>query len=206
MGAKNVEVIPNGVDLEKFRVKNQELGIKDKDKIVLVTTSRLVKKNAVDDIIKALKFLPEKFFFRCVGSGPDEKYLKNLAAKIGVENKIEFIQHVDHVAMVEILRNSDIFVRPSLSEGLGISFLEAMSVGLPVIATAVGGIPDFLKDGETGLFCNVRDPEDIAKKAMILIQNNDLYNKISANGIRLIKEKYNWDDIAVKYEKLFTQS
>ncbi|MDO8493191.1 MAG: glycosyltransferase family 4 protein [bacterium] len=203
MGSKMVEVIPNGVDLNKFRVKSFKV-IKPEDKIVLVTTSRLVKKNAVGDIIRALKFLPGNLIFKCVGSGPDERGLKSLVKELDLEARVEFIGHTEHSIMAEILRNSDIFIRPSLSEGLGSSFLEAMAVGLPIIATNVGGIPDFLTDGETGLFCKVGDSEDVARKVMRLVQDSVLYSNISGNSIRLIKERYNWDDIAKKYEQFFT--
>ncbi|MBI3631934.1 MAG: glycosyltransferase family 4 protein, partial [Candidatus Vogelbacteria bacterium] len=101
------------------------------------------------------------------------------------------------------LSSADIFVRPSLSEGLGISFLEAMAVGLPIVATNVGGIPDFLKDGKTGLFCEVDNPKSVAEKVMRLMNEPDLYRAISHNGRKLVEEKYSWDTIAARFDKLF---
>jgi glycosyltransferase involved in cell wall biosynthesis len=204
MGTKSVEVIPNGVDLNRFKPKNEKLILNIADKIVLVTTSRLVKKNAVDDIIKSLKYLPENIIFRSIGSGEDEAYLRGLVAELQLENRVELLPHTEHTAMSEILRNSDIFIRPSLSEGLGISFLEAMAIGLPIIATSVGGIPDFLKDGETGLFCEVRNPKSIAKNVIRLIEDHDLYLKISNNSKKLIAESYDWEMISGRFRKIFT--
>ena len=204
MGARTIEVVPNGVDLDKFKVKSGKVEEIDKTKkIVLVTTGRLVKKNAVEDVIKALKFLPDNIIFRSIGSGEEEQSLKKLTKNLDLEGRVQFLPYANHEKMVEILRDADIFIRPSLSEGLGISFLEAMAVGLPVIATNVGGIPDFLKDGTTGLFCGVNDPESIALKIKQLLDDPILYEKVSKNGQVLIKEKYDWNQIASHFLRLF---
>ncbi len=211
MGAKEVDVVPNGVDLQKFRINETvtEVGppMSRSDlghKMILVTTGRLVKKNAIDDIIKSLKFLPDDVIFKSVGSGADEDSLRALVDELKLNKRVEFIAWADHNKIADLLHSSHIFVRPSLSEGLGNSFLEAMAVGLPIIGTNIGGIPDFLKEGETGLFCEVRNPEDIAKAVMTLIQDPDLYRKISQGGRKLVLENYDWDKIAERFGKIFT--
>ena len=104
--------------------------------------------------------------------------------------------HIEPEKVYDYLAVADIFVRPSRSEGLGSSFLEAMGAGLPIIATPVGGIPDFLKDGETGLFCEVDDPQDLAEKIKLLMADETLAKRIAENGRQLVLEKYNWDNIA----------
>jgi glycosyltransferase involved in cell wall biosynthesis len=101
------------------------------------------------------------------------------------------------------LKISDVFVRPSLSEGLGNAFLEAMAASIPVIGTPVGGIPDFLKDEETGLFCEVGNPEDIAQKIEKLVFDDSLRKRIIENGLELVKEKYDWGFIAAQYIELY---
>ncbi|MBU1102183.1 glycosyltransferase family 4 protein, partial [Patescibacteria group bacterium] len=98
---------------------------------------------------------------------------------------------------------SDVFVRPSLSEGLGNSFLEAMAAGVPIIGTKVGGIPDFLRDGETGLFCEARNPQSIAEKITLLLSDEILRQRLIANARKLVEEKYNWDNIAQKMGNIF---
>ncbi|MBI3633473.1 MAG: glycosyltransferase family 4 protein [Candidatus Vogelbacteria bacterium] len=203
MGAKKAEVVPNGVDLNRFAIKGSAGTIGDKNKIVLISTSRLVKKNAIGDIIRSLKFLPENVVFRSIGLGMEEVALKNLVDELGLEDRVEMLPFAYHDQMVNQLSASDIFIRPSLSEGLGISFLEAMAVGLPIIATNVGGIPDFLTDGKTGLFCEVNNPKSIADKVMRLIKEPDLYKSLSRNGRTLVEQKYNWDMIASKFNQLF---
>lgn len=185
-----VEVIPNGVDVNRFRQVGQSSALTNK--VVLITTSRLVEKNAVGDIIEALKFLPKNVSLKIIGIGPLESELKNLARGLPVE----FIGFVAQDDIPKYLHDADIFVRPSLSEGQGISFIEAMASGIPVIATPVGGITDFLRDQETGLFCEVNNPESIAKQVTRLLEDEDLRTRIVENGLRLVKEKYDWDLIA----------
>ena len=88
------------------------------------------------------------------------------------------------------------FVRASRSEGQGISFIEGMAAGIPIIGTPVGGITDFLKDGETGLFGKVDDPQSIADVTMKLIEGKELRERIVTNAKKMVKEKYDWDLIA----------
>ena len=97
---------------------------------------------------------------------------------------------------------ADVFCRPSLSEGQGISFLEAMASGVPIVATPVGGIPDFLKDGVTGLFCNKQDPKDIARVIKKLFEDENLYLLIKKNAIELVQKEYNWDNLSNKIKRV----
>lgn len=211
-----LEVVPNAVNVvhfsqeysmeEIFAVK-QKLRKQPSD-IFLITTSRLVKKNAVDEVIRALPLLPIRAKFLILGIGPDEASLRALAREVGVEDRVKFLGQISHSEMPKYLKVSDIFIRPSRSEGLGISFLEAMAVGLPVIATPVGGIPDFLFDPEknpdrdsTGLFCAVDSPESIAKQVKRLIADDTLRTRLVVNGKKLVTEKYDWDIIAREMEE-----
>ena len=197
-----IEVVPNGVDINKFR--NQKSEIKSKEKII-ITVSRLVKKNAVKDIVEAMKYLPENIKLFILGDGSEEKNLKSQISNLKINHRVFMFGMVSHEELPEYLAGADIFIRPSLSEGMGNSFIEAMAAGLPVIGTPVGGIVDFLKDGETGLFCRVRDPKSIAEKAKILLADDQLRRKIVSNAQRLVLEKYDWDKISGQMNRLLTQ-
>lgn len=214
MGTKNVEVIPNGVDIKNFQFpipnfqkedKRKELGFEKSD-VILLTTGRLVKKNGVGDIIEALKFFPENVKLLIVGTGSLEENLKRKAKSEKLESRIKFIGFVVPEKIPEYLWSGDIFIRPSLSEGMGNSFIEAMATGLPIIGTPVGGIPDFLKDGETGLFCELNNPQSIAEKVKLLLTNDSLRQKIVANGQKLVAEKYDWNLIADQMRQTLTQN
>ena len=206
-----LEVVPNAVDTKHFSDEytveqlfalKQKLG-KSSDDIFLITTSRLVAKNAVDDIIRALKLLPKEIKFLVLGIGPDETMLRSLARDSGVEDRVKFLGQISHNEMPVYLKVSDIFIRPSLSEGMGNSFIEAMAAGVPIIATQEGGISDFLFDPEknpecepTGLAVPVRDPEAIARQVKRLVEDQALRAYIVANAQKLAREKYDWNIIS----------
>lgn len=195
MGYKgHVEVIPNGIDLTHFT--RERTRVFDPSDVVLITTSRLVEKNGMGDIIAALPHLPQDVRLKIVGTGPLEHELKKQARDLGVSSRIEFAGFVPPHEIPSYLYASDIFVRPSLSEGMGNSFIEAAAAGLPIVGTKVGGIPDFLKDGETGLFCEPHNPESIARAVKRLIEDEALRQKITNHGRKLAHEGYGWDLIA----------
>lgn len=216
-----LEVVPNAVNVAYFSktystkelfVLKQKLG-KSIDDIFLITTSRLVKKNAIDEVIRALPLLPVRIKFLILGIGPDEATLRALADALKVSDRVKFLRQIDHKEMPKYLAVSEIFIRPSRSEGLGNSFLEAMAAGLPVIATPVGGIPDFLFDPEknpdrepTGLFCKVDDPESIATQVKRILADSALRTRLVTNAKKLVTEKYDWNLIAREmHERVFNQ-
>jgi glycosyltransferase involved in cell wall biosynthesis len=200
---REVAIVPNGVDITRFSRPagfdptsvRAELGFVETD-IVLVTASRLVLKNAVGDIVESLVHLPETVKLLVIGKGELEGELKRRAAHLKVSDRVVFLGYVPHEALPKYLHASDIFIRPSLSEGFGNSFVEAMAAGLPVIATEVGGIVDFLRDKETGLFCEVGKPEDIARKVEIYLHDRALRAEIVENAKKMVAERYGWDRIA----------
>jgi glycosyltransferase involved in cell wall biosynthesis len=170
MGAKvPVELVPNGVDVSLFsRIPDDEI-LEDirrkfnmrKNERYIITTSRLTEKNGVGDLIASLQFLPEDVKLLVLGTGPLETDLRREAKSIAGESggeRVQFLGQVPYGEISNYLFISDVFCRPSLSEGFGSSFIEAMAAGIPVVATPVGGIPDFLRDGETGLFCEPENP------------------------------------------------
>lgn len=188
-----VAVIPNGVDTRKFENPSPHV---TGETVRIITTSRLVEKNGVGDVIEAMKFLPANFIFQIVGTGPLEKELKEKAKTLGVGERVEFIGFALPENIPSYLHKADIFIRPSLSEGMGNSFIEAMAAGLPVIATPVGGIPDFLKNEETGLFVEPKNPRQIAFQIQKLVSDRVLRDKIVINAKRMVQERYDWDLIA----------
>ncbi|KND50586.1 MAG: phosphatidylinositol alpha-1,6-mannosyltransferase [Parcubacteria bacterium C7867-007] len=216
--AGDAEVIPNAVDTKKFSAEfsheqisemKAKLGKNDGD-IFLVTTSRLVHKNAVDDVIHALKLLPEKVSFLIYGIGPDEQMLRALAKELGVEDRARFMGQISHDEMPLMLAACDIFIRPSRSEGMGNSFVEAMAAELPVIATQEGGIADFLFDAKrnpdkesTGWAVDADAPEQIAEAVKDIVANPNIVQKTTATARTLAFAKYDWNIIARDMKALF---
>ncbi|MFH1620601.1 MAG: glycosyltransferase family 4 protein [Patescibacteria group bacterium] len=204
------EVIPNGVDMEKFtcRISAEERQklrdrwkVRDQD-VVLITASRLSLKNGVDDLVRSLVHLPLNYKVVIAGEGEDREKLSNLVEELKLEDRVIFLGKKSHDELPGILQASEIFVRASISEGLGNSFLEAMAAGIPIIGTPVGGIPDFLIDGETGVFCKPHDPESIAMAVLRIQEEPGLREKLVINGNDLVSREYEWIGIAGRVEKL----
>ncbi len=209
MGARcPVSVVPNAVDYDLFsktysttelETLKKSLGKKDGD-VFLITTSRLVAKNGIGDIINALSFLPSNVKLIILGQGYQEDILKSQTSRLKLEDRVRFMGFITHEKMPQYLQISDIFIRPALSEGLGNSFLEAMAAGIPIIGTQVGGILDFLKDGETGLFCEVQNPKSIVQKIEKLMKDRESRDYIVKQARSLVERKYQWEKIAKDME------
>lgn len=202
-------VVPNGVDIEKFIDSNPPKQFPRNGKeIVLINTSRLVYKNAHDIVIRALRYLPGNVVYKNVAQQGDlGEELLALAKKEGVSDRVFLLPGLPMSRIPEWLHAGDILVRPSRSEGLGSSFLEAMAAGLPIVATPVGGIPDFLKDRVTGFFCRVDDPESLSEQIKFIINpNNKIFvDKIVNSALSLVKEKYSWQTVAEDMRKIFVK-
>lgn len=212
-GAKSgISVIPNGVDIRKFerpgdfnrREFRSNLGFNDSDKLI-ITTSRLVKKNGTKDLIESLVNLPSDFKLLILGDGDERDSLVSLAKKLMINDRVFFFGLVSHSDLPKYLWSSDVFCRPSLSEGLGNSFLEAMLAGLPTIATRVGGIPDFLIDNVNGWFCETENPVSIAEKIKQVFVDEHTRDGVVERGIQTVKDNYSWDLIASNMKDLFNR-
>ncbi len=212
-GIKDAVVIHNGVDRFEFRPDlhkrktRKELGF-DTDNLIVACGSRLEHKNGTHDVVEAANYLKERikdFKIVVIGDGPDRGKLEKMITKFNLEDKVCLLGYILHPELPKYMAAADIFVRPSLAEGFGIIFIEAMACEIPVIGTPVGGIVDFIKDGETGIFCEPGNPQSIAEKIELLIKDKQLRNKLVENGHRLVVEVYNWDRISEEIRKIYWQ-
>jgi len=210
-----ITIIPNGVDIDKFtqpfsdqekkELKNK-LGIKEGEKVI-ITTSRLEPKNGVIDLVKGFALLkneidsPLKLLI--LGEGGERGKIERAIKDNNLEESVILTGFVDQGEVPKYLSISDVFIRPSLSEGLGNSFLEAMAASLPVIATPVGGIPDFLIDEVNGLFCQPGNPQSIADSLLRMFSDPRLSERVIQNGRAMVVEEYNWELLSNKMRALF---
>jgi len=203
-------VLPDGIDSEKFKgfskqaIRNK-LKIDYKDKIVLFVGG-LKEVKGIVFLIEAFKIinkkLPDARLF-LVGDGPEKNNLENAVKEGGLEGKVTFIGKVENQKIPEYMALADIFVLPSLSEGLGIVNLEAMASGLPIVATNVGGIPEVVKDGENGFLVDPEDSQKIAEKVLLLLEDSGLRKNISDNNKEKVK-KYSLDIVVEKLMGIYS--
>lgn len=207
------EVIPIGVDVGYF---GKDISWEERDRVraswgfplnakVLITSSRLNAKNGVGDIISALVGLPLEICLVIAGTGELLAQLQKKVEDLKLGPRVRFVGYIDHEQLPALLKSADIFIRPSLSEGLGISFLEAMAARIPVIATLVGGIPDFLIDGKTGFACNPNDPSSIAEAVNRIVElDKEKLGEVIDAAYTTVSTNYNWDRIAQKMDSVFS--
>jgi glycosyltransferase involved in cell wall biosynthesis len=220
MGFTGVSVvIPNGVDTAAFaQISSQEARTElraryaNEGETLLITTSRLVRKNAVDDVLHALAQLSGSVKFLILGIGPEEASLRALVQELALQDRVFFVGEVRHDELPLYLHASDIFIRPSRSEGMGNSFVEAMAAGIPVIATQEGGIADFLYDAKrnpelptTGWAVDADSPAQLAQAIENILAHKDETKKVIATAKNLVSEKYDWNLIARDMQALFQQ-
>lgn len=207
-GARSI--IPNGVAIDHFARQRTpaelhelrtKLGIAS-DVPVVVSASRLVHKNALDIVIKAMAKI-ETAHLVLLGTGSLEERLRKLSRDLHIERRVHFVGHVDHRLLPAYLQLSAVFVRPSRSEGLGSAFLEAMAAGVPVVATPVGGIVDFLHDGQNGLFCKVDSADDVAEKVNFILTHPTQAAAMSVAARTMVHQHYDWRDIANRMASCF---
>lgn len=211
-----MEIIPNGASSQNFKqdVPQSELEQyrkkigKQKGDVFLISVSRLVHKNATDDVVRALAFLPKHVKLLIVGSGPDEEMLKSLVHELKLEDRVQFTGQVERDETAAYRRVSDIFIRPSRSEGFGNSLASTMAARLPVISTQEGGIADFLYDRKrnpdkptTGWAVDKDSPEQIAEAVEDILAHPDVVKEVTDRAYEMVYKTYNWDFIAKDMQK-----
>jgi N-acetyl-alpha-D-glucosaminyl L-malate synthase BshA len=207
---RDIFIIPNGVDLKRFSYLSRKeirvnLNIKDEEKIILfVGNLRPVK--GVKYLIEAIKLIRDKnknVRLFLVGDGTEREYLENLTKEYDLEKYVNFLGKISNLKIPEYMMASDLFVLPSLSEGVPLVILEAMASGLSIIASNVGGLPEIIHDKENGFLVEPGQPEKIAEKVLQLLENEPLREKMSKNNKDKAKE-YDWKAIVVRLEEVYS--
>ncbi len=209
-----ISVIPNGVDTSVFSrgaYSREELDalrsrLELEDRRILLSVSRLVVKNGIEELIKAMPAVAKQHpgaFLLLIGDGEDRRHLEQLAAELRVDDRVRFLGRMEPRDVARHLCLAEVFVRPSVSEGLGTAFLEALACEVPIVGTPVGGIPDFLEEEKTGLFCEPGKPESIAKAVNRLLSDRELARECAARGKAMVEASYPWDGVAERIAGLY---
>jgi len=127
-------------------------------------------------------------------------------ASAGVEDRVRLVGRIPHSEVPAYLASADLAVLPSETvEGLGVVLLEALASGTPVVGSRVGGIPDVIRDGVTGLLCRPGDQEDLAAKCIDLLEDEELRRRTTEAGRQLVTEVFSWERIALRFDEIFRQ-
>jgi glycosyltransferase involved in cell wall biosynthesis len=201
-----VVVIPNGIQTDSvpLGMSSQSirklLGISD-DALVVGTVGRLAEVKRHDLLIRAvsklLPFTPE-LHLMIVGDGPMREKLQVQARELSIEERVHFTGYQMHPE--QYLRTMDVFALTSRSEGFPVSLLEAWVADLPVVCSAVGGIPDIVTAEQNGLLFPSGDEGVLISALSRLIADHDLRERLASAGNRLVRERYSLERMASDYE------
>ncbi len=201
-----IQVIPNGVDLRRFtdgfhRCPDREVRI--------LFVSRLIRRKGLQFLIEAIPHIleqtQESFVIKVVGDGPDKEYFTSKIEELGIQQYVKFYGYVNHGKLPEYYLDADLFVLPSLAEGMPNVVLEAMGSGLPVVATHVPGSEELVHHGENGMLVEARDVQGLARALTMLINDRNL-REIMGEESKQVARNYTWEIVAKQYEYLYNQS
>ena len=203
-GIKNGVYIPNGVDTGQFA--KEKAVIKADKKVRFLFVGRLEEQKGCRDLIQATKILIAKtqnFVMLIVGDGSQRAILKNLTEENNLGNYVTFLGSVEDEKLRELYCTSDVFILPSIWEGLPVTLLEAWSAKLPVIVTNVGAIRDICVDERNGLIVRPKDPEGIADAMLRMIEDEELRMRLAKNGAELVKQKFSLETVVMSTLELY---
>jgi len=185
-----IEVIPNFIDLAKFKKQKKDhfkKAICPEGEMLVVHTSNFRKVKRIGDVIKVFyniqKEIPAKLLM--IGDGPERVGAEQQCRDLGICDNIRFLGKLE--AVEEVLSVADLFLMPSEKESFGLAALEAMACEVPVISSNTGGIPELNIQGVTGFMSNVGDTEDMTRKALFVLDKNNL-PKFKENALNRAKE------------------
>lgn len=207
--AKKMTTIINGINTNEYRAKEKsfrllkELGITQKNRVV-GTVGRLVEVKDQMTMIRAIvelaKIIPDVVLV-VVGDGTMMTKLKEYSVEQRIMQHIRFVGNREDVP--EILNIMEVFLLTSLSEGTSVSLLEAMACGVPAIVTNIGGNPSIVNDGENGFLVEPKNVSDIAKKLLILLESDDVRNKMGIKASETVRQYYALDKMIEKYDDIY---
>lgn len=196
-----IRVIHNGLDLSRLPRPNFD-AIADQGgpgaawkTPVIGTFGHLSEKKGQRVFLQAVRLLVDKGLdaeFVILGDGPDRTALRNLAEELNVTKRVTFTPQT----VSGQLNQLDILVEPSLQEGLGVSVMQAMAMGVPVVATGVGGLYDLIEDGKTGVMVQAGDPESLAKAIWRLLHNTPERVEMAKQAREMIEKEFAADHVA----------
>jgi glycosyltransferase involved in cell wall biosynthesis len=204
---ERIVTIPNGIDVDAYYIKInreeklRELGIRKNTKVVSAVCRLHEPKKGVKVLLNATRIIQEDIDFHLliVGTGKDEKKLKEMAIK----EKINAHFLGERKDIKEILQITDIFVLPSLYEGFPVAVLEAMAVGVPIVATRVGGLTEAIINKQTGFLVEPGNPAELAEKIKELLLNKQLRQNFGEAGLNRVKEVFSLDKTVERIEYIW---
>lgn len=202
--ATKIRTIANGIDVQAFECARPSPVLNFDGSKVIGMVARLDLKKGFEYLLRAARELRGTFpelKVVIVGEGPDRREIEGMIQRFGLQSNV--ILAGQHSDMPAIYAAMDVFVLPSLNEGLPMTILEAMAGSKPVIATRVGAIPKVIQDGETGLLVDPADSDGLRDALVRLLTDSDLCSRLGAAGHDWVSHNYTSEAMALKYRQMY---
>jgi phosphatidylinositol alpha-1,6-mannosyltransferase len=208
MEPDRVRTVPLGTDPERFRPGLDQSQVRARygldGRRWLLSVARLTAHKGIDTALRVLAGFGDRYpdlGYVVVGSGDGLSQLEALARELGVRDRVSFLGSVPDHDLAAIYNCAEVYlglsrIMPERVEGFGISLVEASASGVPVLATRTGGIPEAVREGETGLLVEADQPEQISAALRLLLDDRVLACRLGAAGRRAVESFYNWDRVA----------
>lgn len=201
---KDIKVIPNFI---KVADKNNNISREDyakKDEKIICHVSNFRKVKRVGDVVRAFAKISNKIEAQLIliGDGPERDKIEILCRELGTCSRTKIMGSINNTS--DILSIADLFILPSETESFGLAALEAMAVGVPVISSNTGGLPEVNHDGFSGYLCNVGDINEMALKSLEILKNDNTLNKFKKNALEQSK-KFDQNIIIDQYLTIYNE-
>jgi phosphatidylinositol alpha-1,6-mannosyltransferase len=206
-GEIDVRIVPLGTDPKHFRPGLDPSAVRARYGLEegrwLLTVARLVAHKGIDTVLHVLATLRDEYpdlRYAVVGSGAMLGKLQQLARDLGIADRVRFLTNVPDADLPGLYNNAEIYLGVSrpvelMMEGFGISLSEASACGIPVVGGSSGGIPDAVRENETGLLVDAQRPEPVIHAVRLLLENRDLARRLGKGGREAVESFYNWDRV-----------
>jgi len=205
-------VVPNGVDPKKFRPFNglenikRQIGIEGK--LCVLFVGRLIPRKGLPYLIEAASNITKQIdetAFVIVGDGPLRKHLMSYAERLNLSEKFAFLGDVNENILPSLYNCADVFVLPSIQEGQGIALLEAQATAKPVVAFNVGGVPEAILEGQTGLLTKP-DSLELSNALLKILSDRSLRERMGGKGREFVTDNFSWDICARKMLQVYREA
>ncbi|HEX2781465.1 MAG TPA: N-acetyl-alpha-D-glucosaminyl L-malate synthase BshA [Gemmatimonadaceae bacterium] len=201
-----IEVIHNFIDPDVYDRSRYAPGLRRElgdDKRILMHVSNFRPVKRVKDVIGIFAKVHEQMpaALVMVGDGPDRVVAEAESRRLGVDRDVHFLGKIDMVA--PLLAEADLFLLPTQSESFGLSALEALASGVPVVGSRAGGLVEVVKQGITGVLCTVGDVEGMSEAALAILRDHDRWAAMSEHAAADARDRFSRDDIVARYERFY---
>jgi glycosyltransferase involved in cell wall biosynthesis len=199
VGLRSIHIVGNIVQARGRASAGDEVSIPR-----ILAAGILVRNKAYDVLLHALARLHregQSFEFLLAGDGPERAGLEELTSRLGLSDRVKFLGSIENVP--DVAAGAHLVVHTSRSEGLSNILLEGMAEGVPVVATDVGGTPELVTDGETGMLVPPDDPVLLAAKIKQLLNDPALRSRLGDSALSRVRARYNGDVVARQYERIY---